>query len=144
MTLRLNASSTHVLSSHGSGQEKYCQTSNISYTLVSSKIVDHSDLIGAQPVGAAPTTSSFFTSTPVFNGLGKDNGKTRRGTFKFWYNLYWRFKVKFIYGHDWNVLIFGTLCCNNPKGSKLCGIWFLAYEDKTQDCCSVLVLNDNG
>ena len=39
----------------------YCQVSNISCTLVSNKIVDHSDVVGASPVGAAPTTSSFST-----------------------------------------------------------------------------------
>ena len=37
----------------------YRQTSNIRRTLVGNKIVDHSDLVGASPVGAAPTTSSF-------------------------------------------------------------------------------------
>ena len=37
----------------------YCQTSNISRTLVSNKIADHSDVVGASPVGAAPTASSF-------------------------------------------------------------------------------------
>ena len=37
------------------------QTSNISRTLVRNKIVDHSDVVGAPPVGAAPTTSSFST-----------------------------------------------------------------------------------
>ena len=37
------------------------QTCNISDTLVSSKIVDHSYVGGASPVGAAPTTSSFST-----------------------------------------------------------------------------------
>ena len=46
------------------------------------KIVDHSDVVGAPPVGAAPTTSSFSTS-PGFIGLGKDNCKTRRKSFKF-------------------------------------------------------------
>ena len=30
-------------------------------TLVGNKIVDHSDVVGASPVGAAPTTSSFST-----------------------------------------------------------------------------------
>ena len=35
----------------------YCQTSNISHTLVGNKIVDHSDVVGASPVSAAPTTS---------------------------------------------------------------------------------------
>ena len=39
----------------------YCQTSNMSHTLVGNKIVDQSDVVGASPVGAAPTTSSFFT-----------------------------------------------------------------------------------
>ena len=32
---------------------------NISRTLIDNKIVDHSDVAGASPVGAAPTTSSF-------------------------------------------------------------------------------------
>ena len=39
----------------------YRQTSNIRRTVVGSKIVDHSDVVGASPVGAAPTTSSFST-----------------------------------------------------------------------------------
>ena len=39
----------------------YPQTSNISYTLVGNKIVDHSDVVGAASVGVAPTTSSFLT-----------------------------------------------------------------------------------
>ena len=43
------------------GSEKYRQTSNISRILVGSEIVDHSDVVGASPVGAAPTTSSFST-----------------------------------------------------------------------------------
>ena len=42
-------------------QDKYHKTSNISRTLVGNKIVDHSDVVGASPVGAAPTTSSFST-----------------------------------------------------------------------------------
>ena len=39
----------------------YRKTFNISRTLVGNKIVDHSDVLGASPVGAAPTTSSFST-----------------------------------------------------------------------------------
>ena len=38
-----------------------CKVSNIRRTLVGNKIVDHSDVVGASPVGAAPTTSSFST-----------------------------------------------------------------------------------
>ena len=39
----------------------YRKVSNIRRTLVDNKIVDHSDVVGASPVGAAPTTSSFST-----------------------------------------------------------------------------------
>ena len=41
--------------------DEYRQVSNISGTLAGYKIVDHSDVVGASPVGAAPTTSSFST-----------------------------------------------------------------------------------
>ena len=40
----------------------YCQISNIMCTLVGSKIADHSacsDVVGASPLGTAPTASSF-------------------------------------------------------------------------------------
>ena len=60
----------------------YRQTSNIRRTLVGNKIVDHSDVVGASPVVAAPTTSSF--STPSVNGLGRDNCKMKQESFKFW------------------------------------------------------------
>ena len=40
---------------------KYRQIINIRRTLVCNKIIDHSDVVGASPVGAAPTTSSFST-----------------------------------------------------------------------------------
>ena len=39
----------------------YRKTSHISRTLVGNKIVDNSDVVGASPVGAAPTTSSLST-----------------------------------------------------------------------------------
>ena len=39
----------------------YRKTSDIRRALVSNKIVYHSDVVGASPVGAAPTTSSFST-----------------------------------------------------------------------------------
>ena len=37
----------------------YRQTSNTSPTLVGNNIADHSDVVGASPVGDAPTTSSY-------------------------------------------------------------------------------------
>ena len=41
--------------------ETYRKVFNISRTLIGNKIVDHSDVAGASPVGAAPTTSSLST-----------------------------------------------------------------------------------
>ena len=38
----------------------YRQISHIRHTLIENKIVNHSDIVGASPVGAAPTTSSFL------------------------------------------------------------------------------------
>ena len=42
-------------------KKQYRKTSNISRTLIGNKVVDNSDVVGASPVGAAPTTSSFST-----------------------------------------------------------------------------------
>ena len=39
----------------------YRQTSDTNGTLVGNNIVDHSDVVGASPVDAAPTTPSFPT-----------------------------------------------------------------------------------
>ena len=39
----------------------YRQVSNIRRTLIGNKIFDHLDVVGASPVGAAPTASSFST-----------------------------------------------------------------------------------
>ena len=41
--------------------KEYRKTSNIRRILGGNEIVDHSDVVGASPVGAAPTTSSFST-----------------------------------------------------------------------------------
>ena len=39
----------------------YRQVSNIRRTFIGNEIVDNSDVVGASPVGAAPTTSSLST-----------------------------------------------------------------------------------
>ena len=62
----------------------YRKASNIRRTLVGNKIVDHSDVVGASPVGAAPTTSSFSTLASGFKGFSKDSHKTVRESFKCW------------------------------------------------------------
>ena len=61
---------------------KYRQTSCKSRTFVGDKIVDHSDIVGASPVDAALTTPRL--NILDFNGLGKDNCKTRQESLKFW------------------------------------------------------------
>ena len=43
----------------------YHKIPNIRRALVGSKIVDHSDVVGASPVAAAPTTPSFSTYHPA-------------------------------------------------------------------------------
>ena len=46
---------------HPAELKAYRQVFNIRRTIVGSTIVDHSDVVGAMPVGAAPTTSSLST-----------------------------------------------------------------------------------
>ena len=50
--------------------------------LVSNEIVDNSDVVGALPVGA-PQLHLRFDLAPGFNGLRKDNCKTKRETVQF-------------------------------------------------------------
>ena len=64
--------------------KEYRQLSNIIRTLVGNTIVDHLDVVGASPVGAAPTASSFSTQHLATIGSDKRNRKTKRGTFKVW------------------------------------------------------------
>ena len=53
-TLSVNLFVVHVTT-----RLSYRQISNIGRTIVGNKIVDHSDVVGASPVGAAQTKSSF-------------------------------------------------------------------------------------
>ena len=55
----------------------YCQASDISCTLVGNKIVDHSDVVGAPPVDAVPTTYSFsiHSSFPITQKIKSSNGR---------------------------------------------------------------------
>ena len=53
------SSTNPAFSTYFSNSFKSRQTSNIRRALVGHKIVDHSDLVGASPGGAAPTTSLF-------------------------------------------------------------------------------------
>ena len=55
--------------------EIYRQTSNIIRTFVGNKIVDNLDVVGASPVGAASTTSSFLTQHLTLIDLAKTTTK---------------------------------------------------------------------
>ena len=72
----------------------YCRTSNIIGTIVGNKIVDHSDLIEASPVGTAPTTSSFSTQHPASKDWAKTTARRDKKhlSFRIWCNLYWKFE----------------------------------------------------
>ena len=72
----------------------YCQVSNTRRTLVGNLIVDHhSDVVGASPVGAAPTTSSFSTEHLVSIYFAKTTASRDKKhlSFGIWCVLYWRF-----------------------------------------------------
>ena len=56
-----NGSWKTILDSHIDYSYAYRQAFNISSTFVANKFVDHSEVVGASPLGAAPTTSSFST-----------------------------------------------------------------------------------
>ena len=49
------------MDNHSIAHTIYHKIFNIRRTLVGNKIVDHSDAVGALPVGTAPTASSFST-----------------------------------------------------------------------------------
>ena len=53
--------SEHTENILGNIEINYRKISNVSRTLVGNKIDDNSDVVGASPVGAAPTISSFST-----------------------------------------------------------------------------------
>ena len=71
----------------------YRQTSNISRTLVGNKIVDHSDVVGALPVGAAPTTSACLTYHMASMNWAKTTARRDQKHLALGIrcDLYWRF-----------------------------------------------------
>ena len=58
-----NINDTHIIMQTKTKKDihMYHKPSNIKHILVGNKIVDQSDVVGASPVRAAPTTSSFVT-----------------------------------------------------------------------------------
>ena len=69
------------------------QTCDIRGTLVGNKIVYHSDVVGALPVGAAPTTSAFLTYHLASIDCVKTTARQDKNHLSFgvWCDLYQRF-----------------------------------------------------
>ena len=86
---------------------QYRKTSNVRRTLVGNKIVDHSDVVGASPVGTASTTSSFST----WHLASRDSAKTAARQYEnilkvgIWCVLYYRLDGKpvLVQCNDWTL-----------------------------------------
>ena len=86
------------------------------------RIVAHLDVVGAPPVGAFPDL------TPGVNGLGNDNCKTRRETFKFW-------NLMRLYIRDLTVYYeltspYRKYICRNHSMQCIRVFWYGAMQDK--------------
>ena len=79
--------------SHDDNICTYRQVSNIRRTWVGHEIVDHSDVVGAPPVGAAPTTSSFSTEhlASIYCAKTTASRVEKHLSFSIWCDLYERF-----------------------------------------------------
>ena len=66
------------------GHYTYCQTSNTNHTLVSNKLVNHSDVVVASPVGAVPTTFSFSTLHLASIDWAKTTARLNKNHLSFW------------------------------------------------------------
>ena len=62
----------------------YCQTYNISRNFVGNKIIEHSDVVRAPSVGAAPTTSSLSTKHPASMDWEKTTARRGEKHLNFW------------------------------------------------------------
>ena len=68
----------------------WTMSTDISSTLVGNKLVDHSDVVGASPVGTAPTTSSFSTKHLASMDWAKTTARQDKyhWSFGIWHDLY--------------------------------------------------------
>ena len=91
----------------------YHKISNRSHTLAGNKIVDHSDVVGALPVGAAPTTSSFSTHHWASMDWAKTTARwnEKHLSFEIWcpvvLEIWWYVILHWIFMEPHSVLISG-------------------------------------
>ena len=110
----------------------YRKTSNISHTLVCNKIVDHSDVVGASPVGAAATTSSYLTQHLASMDWVKTTARRdeKHWNFEIWCNLYKRFYIT--YGSATTAAERKSdfkLTTDTPYPTLMGELWGVYYED---------------
>ena len=86
------------------------KTSSVSCTLVENRLVDHSDVVGASPVGAAPTTPSFWTERLASTDWARAIARWGENhlSFKIWCVLYCRYYGYISYSM---ILIASTVHC---------------------------------
>ena len=85
----ISSQTKHVIT-YPSWYQTYRQVSDIRRTSIGNLIVDHSDVDGASPVGAAPTTSSFSTWYLASKYCAKTTGRRddKHISFGIWCALY--------------------------------------------------------
>ena len=129
------------------GQNCYChQTPNISRTLVSDKIVDHSDVVGTSPVGAAPTTSSFSTKHLASIDWTKTTARRdeKHLSFGIWCALYLRFDGT-LSVTTWCVIIllYKHFLYHEEWIDDISKLWGLRYGDNKSDIYMLITVDHN-
>ena len=105
-------------------QSNYRKTSDISCTLVCNKIVDHSDVVGASPVSAAPTTSSYLTEHLASLDRAKTTARRdeKHLRFEIWCDLYKRLYGNSLMGYwvtYWWIRLTGVWIYMQPLNLKV-------------------------
>ena len=135
----------------------YCQISNIRYTLVGNTFVDHSDIVGASPVGTAQTASSFSIEHVASMDWTKTTARRDKKhlSLGIWCILYWRFDSTYIAHLSWQLSWSFVISCgrdhvlgqitrrplskNAPSLNHLNGYSKLTYQ---KDCYQLIVLHE--
>ena len=110
------------------------QTSNIWHTLVGNKFVDHSGVVGASSVSAAPTTSSFsctwcyisrlrlyYSCCTLYNLSPPGQNGHHVGRRHFSNAFSWKKMIKFLFKFHWNLFPWVQLTISQHWFSKWLG-----------------------
>ena len=115
--------------------QKYRQISNIRRTLVCHTFVDHSNVVGATPVGADPTTFSFPTLHLASPDLAKATARRDEKTFQGWdlVPVYYRFAGRLYFPMVYMPYeIYRVTMCRCTVCTNLW--YYLEYSRNNQEC----------